>query len=120
MWRRDPEPQWQAVADDVFTGMKRWRDEHPRASWAEIEAALDEGLAILRGHMLEDAVQASPSADFRGVPAAERPRCPECGGALVATGQKQRRLTAAHERPITLERTAGRCPACETEFFPPG
>jgi ribosomal protein S27AE len=119
MWRTEPEPQWRALAEEAFLGLRRWREEHPTATWAEIEAALDERLAALRGHMLEDTARASAAADFRGAPAADRPRCPDCGAALVAAGQERRRLTAAHARPIALERTYGRCPACGAGVFPP-
>ena len=119
MWRSDPEPRWQELAREVFGGMKRWREEHPTASWAEIEAAADERLAVLRGRMLQDAAEASAAADFRGAPAAARPRCPDCGVALQAVGQAVRRLTAAQEQPIRLERTRGRCPACGAGVFPP-
>jgi len=119
MAQANPPSEWQALAEEAFTGMRRWREEHPTATWAEIEAALDERLAALRGRMLEDAAQASAAADFRGAGAADRPRCPECGGPLQAVGQEVRRLTAAHDRPLTLERTAGRCPRCGGAFFPP-
>lgn len=59
MWTTDPEPGWQDLAEEAFTGMKAWRAEHPTVTWAEIEAALDERLAVLRGRMLQDAAQAS-------------------------------------------------------------
>jgi ribosomal protein S27AE len=119
MWRDDPRPHWQELADEAFTGMTTWRAAHPTATWAEIEAALEERLAALRGRMLQDAAQASAASDFRGAAAAARPRCPECGAALVAVGQERRHLTTAHERPISLERTRGRCPACGAGVFPP-
>jgi hypothetical protein len=113
----DPTPQWRAVADAIFVEMREWRAAHPRATWAEIEAALDARLAELRGRMLQDAAQASPATDFRG--AAERPPCPDCGAPLQAAGQAVRRLTTAHEQPVVLERTYGRCPRCGAGFFPP-
>ena len=116
----DPEPGWQELAEEAFTGMTRWRAAHPTATWAEIEAALDERLAVLRGRMLQDAAQASAAADFRGVSAAGRPRCPDCGEPLLAVGQETRHLTTTHDRPLTLERTAARCPACGAGLFPPG
>jgi hypothetical protein len=119
MWTTDPHPEWQAVAEEALVGMKRWREEHPTATWAEIEAALDERLAVLRGRMLQDAALASAAADFRGAGAADRPRCPDCGEPLLAVGQEARRLTTAHDRPLTLERTAGRCPRCGGGLFPP-
>ena len=119
MWQTDPEPRWRELAAEVFGGMKRWRDEHPTASWAEIEAATDDRLAVLRGQMLQDAAEASAVADLRGAPAAARPRCPDCGAALVAVGQEARRLTAAHERTLTVRRTRARCLACGAGVFPP-
>ena len=119
MWRTDPKSPWRELAEEAFVGMERWRAEHPKATWAEIEAALDERLAALRGRMLRDAAQASAAADFRGAAPAQRPRCPDCGAPLQAVGQERRTLTAAHERPVVLERTAGRCPACGAGVFPP-
>jgi uncharacterized protein with PIN domain len=112
-----PPDRWDDLAEEVLVGMRSWRAAHPRASWAEIEAALDERLARLRGQMLQDAAQASPAADFRG--AAERPPCPACGTPLRAVGQHRRTLTTTHDRPLELERTYGRCPRCGTGLFPP-
>ena len=113
----DPTSQWRELAEEVFLGMRGWRAAHPRATWAEIEAALEARLAELRGRMLQDTAQASPAADFRG--AAERPPCPHCGAPLQAAGQVPRRLTTAHERVLVLERTHGRCPRCGVGLFPP-
>jgi hypothetical protein len=113
----DPTPQWQALAEEAFRGMREWRAAHPRATWAEIEAALDTRLARLRGRVLQDAAAASPAADFRG--SAERPPCPHCGAPLRAAGQVPRRLTTGHEEPVVLERTSGRCPRCGAGIFPP-
>ena len=39
--------RWHKVAEEVMTGMKEWRQQHPKATFREIEAALDEGLARL-------------------------------------------------------------------------
>ena len=113
----DPIPQWRGLAEAAFLGMQEWRAAHPRATWAEIEAALAERLAELQGRMLRDVAQASPAADFRG--AAERPPCPHCGAPLQAAGQVPRRLTTTQERTLVLERTAGRCPRCGAGVFPP-
>jgi hypothetical protein len=119
MWQTDPEPEWQALAAEAFAGLKRWRAEHPRASWAEIEAAQTERLAGLVARLQQDLALASAAADFRGAAADARPPCPACGGALVAVGPVERRLTTAQDRPVVLGRTRGRCPACGAEVFPP-
>lgn len=54
--------RWHQVAEDVMTGMKEWRMQHPKATCREIEAALDERLARRRARMLEDALLASRAA----------------------------------------------------------
>src|SRR5438270_11835531 len=38
-------------------GMSEWRKEHPKATWAEIEAAVDEQMHQVRAQLLEDLVQ---------------------------------------------------------------
>lgn len=76
MWRTDPESRGHGLADEVFAGMKRWRTEHPTATWGEIEAALDERLAALRGRMLQVAAEASAAATLAwwGIASARFPR----------------------------------------------
>ena len=51
--RKDFDQQWRTLNEEVITGMKEWRLQHPRATLTEIEAALDERLARLRARMLE-------------------------------------------------------------------
>ena len=43
-------PQMQQVSAGLrdVLGMTQWRKEHPKATWAEIEAAVDERLNQLR------------------------------------------------------------------------
>ncbi len=36
--------RWNALAEDVMTGMADWRVQHPPATFRQIEAALDERL----------------------------------------------------------------------------
>jgi len=50
----DLDTHWHELAGEVMTGMKEWRLQHPKATFREIEAALDERLARLRARMLED------------------------------------------------------------------
>jgi hypothetical protein len=111
---------WDEVAEEVFTGFREWRVQHPRATFKEIETALDERLARVRARMLRDAALQSAARDLRGVPAEERPVCPDCGGALVLAGQEERVLTASHEQAIALVRSATVCTACGRRIFPPG
>jgi hypothetical protein len=36
--------------------MTQWRKEHPKATWAEIEAAVDERINQLRAQLIQDVV----------------------------------------------------------------
>ena len=81
MWAGEMEARWQGLSEAVFTGMAEWRVQHPRATFSEIEAALDERLAVVRARMLQDVALASAAADLTATAAAERPCCPECGHA---------------------------------------
>lgn len=119
MWRNETEARWQDEVDLVMTGMKEWRVQHPRATFREIEAALDEKLAKMRARMLQDLALASAAARVSEAPEAERPRCPECGGVLEARGEEERTLTTTYNQPITLRRSYATCPACGAGLFPP-
>ena len=99
--------------------MAQWRREHPRATLTEIEDALDGRMGTLRAEMLADAALASGAAKFAGKPASERPKCPECGGALLSRGVAERILTTTGGRDIRLRRSYAQCPQCGLELFPP-
>jgi hypothetical protein len=116
MPRSLPRDRWIAEATQRFARIDAWRQAHPRATWVEIEAAIDAQLGPLRAEMLRDTAVASEAADLRG----ERPRCPACGRALVAGGRHRRRLRGDHDVALEVERTYARCPACQTGLFPPG
>ena len=107
---------WDEIAEEAFTGFREWRVQHPRATFKEIETALDGRLA----RVLADAAMASAARDIGAAPAAGRPVCPDCGGQLVVAGQEERVLTTTYEQPIALRRSATRCAACGRRVFPPG
>lgn len=96
-----------------------WRVQHPKATFREIEAALDERLARLRARMLEDAALVSRAADWSATDA-ERPVCPQCGAVLQARGRETRTLTTHYDQALQLERRYAVCPRCEAGLFPPG
>lgn len=106
--------EWQGLSEEVYSGLADWRAAHPRATLAEIEAAVEERLAKLRARLVERAALASAATDLR-----ERPACPTCGGRLQARGTHKRRLTVPGDRVVELERTYAGCPRCGTGFFPP-
>ncbi len=110
---------WRELSEEVISGMREWRDGHPKATFREIETALDERLSRLRAQMLQDTALASSQADWREQPKAERPTCPECGSPLQSRGQHTRHLAVDGGQEITLERTYGTCPKCKGGVFPP-
>lgn len=118
-WDKDTEARWQQLTDEVMTGMKEWRLQHPKATFREIEAALDEGLAKVRARMLQDIALASKAAEIRDTRMEDRPRCPKCGKAMESRGEDVRSLTTNYNQTIRLKRSYAVCPACGAGLFPP-
>jgi hypothetical protein len=118
--RKDFDQGWRELSEDVLTGMKAWRLQHPRATLSEIEAALDERLARLRARMLEDAARASAAAEWDAARGETPPVCPQCGTPLQARGGHPRQLQTHGGQSLTLQREYGVCPKCRTGLFPPG
>jgi len=97
--RRERSEQMQQVSaglQDVL-GMTQWRKEHPKATWQEIEAAVDERINQLRAQMIQDVIQMGETQDWSQHPEEERPRCATCGEPLLARGT-QTRLPPDHRR----------------------
>jgi uncharacterized protein with PIN domain len=116
MWSKEMEASLRELTEDVLTGMKEWREAHPRATFKEIEEAVDERLSRVRARMLQEAAMASRAAEMKG----QRVACPECGAPMVNQGRERRRLTTHHNRPIELERSYFLCPQCGARLSPPG
>ncbi len=100
-------------------GMTQWRKEHPHATCAEIEAAVDEQMNQLRAQLLQDLVQMGESEDWRKIPPEERPTCATCGEPLWGRGEQTRYIQTTGGQAVKLTRTYGTCPACGGGFFPP-
>ncbi len=99
-------------------GMTQWRKEHPKATWAEIEAAVDEHMNQVRAQVLQDLVQMGESEDWRQLPPQERPQCASCGEPLSARGEQTRWIQTTGGQAVQVTRTYGTCPACGEGFFP--
>ncbi len=114
------ERQWEALAEEVFVGMKEWRLQHPKATFTEIEQALDARLSRLRTRLLQDVALASAAAEVRTQAPETWPACPTCGGALEARGQDTRQVITTQGQAVTLTRSYLVCSACGGGVFPPG
>lgn len=112
--------EWRMLSEDILTGMKEWRQQHPRATLREIEVALHERMARLEARMLQEMALSSTAADLGEVVAEERPVCPRCGGRLEIRGKRTRRLQARGGGEVALERDYVVCAHCQQGFFPSG
>jgi hypothetical protein len=106
-----------AAATDAIVS---WRRDHPRASLEAIEDAVDEGLGDFRARLLAKLAMESERAEFAGRETTERPRCGQCGTALLSRGPAERRLLTSRGREVVLKRSYGWCRRCREGFFPPG
>ena len=113
------EAQFSQLVEEVVVGMRDWRAAHPRATFREIETALDERLQRVRARLLEEAALASRAAD-KAEDAEERPCCPGCNQALQGRGYQERGVRVQGDHEVRLRRRYGVCPACGTGLFPPG
>lgn len=109
---------WQALAEEVWLGVVEWRAAHPKATFAEIERAVDERLGRIRTRVLTDVALASAARDIAGQEG--RPGCQECGGDLEARGQRTRELTTLRGDVVQLRRSYAVCQSCGRGLFPPG
>lgn len=112
------EKHWQVLSSQMATEMAEWREQNPRATLQEIEAALDERMNRLRARMLEEAAQASAVRDWTEAEAA--PSCPECGEKLKPHTLGKRQLQTHGGEMVRIERRYGVCPKCGAGIFPPG
>jgi len=111
-----PRERWLAETAERFAALDAWRQAHPTATWAEIEAAVDAQLGPLRAQLLGETAMASEATDLDG----SWRVCPQCGQRLHAAGTHRRRLRSEQDDPIDLARRYARCPTCGTGLFPPG
>jgi len=86
MTASDFDREWEKLAREVVSGMKEWRIQHPRATWKELEEALDQRLNRMRARLLEDMALASEAARLQeeGARALSAVR-----GAASVTGKKE-------------------------------
>jgi DNA repair exonuclease SbcCD ATPase subunit len=115
----DFEARWHQETLAILTGMKEWRLQHPRATFREMETAVDERLNQAQARLLADLTLASQAAALSGLPAEERPPCPTCGGPLEPLGNHEREVLTQGGQRVSLEREYASCQACGAGLFPP-
>ncbi len=101
-------------------GMTQWRKEHPHATWAEIEAAVDERMNQLRAQLIQEVVQMGETEGWNQLLPEERPKCATCDKPLWARREQTRFIQTTGGETVKLTRTYGTCPTCGVGFFLPG
>lgn len=112
--------QLQRESDEILTGMREWRVAHPTATFAEIQAAVDDRLDRLRARLLQEIALASQAAEGAERVTMERPTCPDCGDRMAPRGTRERDVTVQGDQSVSLTRSYWVCPACQAGLFPPG
>ena len=110
--------RWSGLSDEIISGMAEWRQQHPTATFREIETEVDNRLSVLRARMLSDAAMGSALAEWAG--GSREAICPACGAELEQKGKKKRKLQTCGGQEVELEREYGVCPKCGQGIFPPG
>lgn len=108
------EQQWQHKSQQAARAIAQWRQAHPKATLAEIEAAVDEQMNQMRATMIEEVAQASPCEQ-----AAKENPCPQCGERMQARGKRLRKLQTHGGQTVSFTRQYQSCPFCGYSFFPP-
>src|SRR6266852_3951019 len=90
-----------------LVGINELAKEAPKATWAEIEAAVDEQMHQVRAQLLEDLVQMGESEDWSKISVEERPQCATCGEPLWGRGEQTRSIQTTGGQAVKLTRTYG-------------
>lgn len=99
----------------MYEQLEAWYDEHPTASFGEIEAEARRQRRELMGKALSILVNGRDVGKL-----AEAPRCGRCGQSMRFKGYRRKKVIGL-EGDTELERAYYVCPKCKGEtLFPPG
>lgn len=117
MKRDELQANWNGRSEEILQGIADWREQHPQATFREIEAEIDQRLSALRAKMIADTAMASARTEWES--GAGGVVCPRCGAKLEKKGKKKRKLATQGGREVELVREYGVCPKCGQGIFPP-
>jgi RNase P subunit RPR2 len=107
------------LSTELLTEIKEWRKANPRATYGQIEDEVHKRLMQLEARLIENAVEQSPSREWRRGSEHAAALCPQCTTPLQARSKQKRTLQGNGGEDVTLLRTYGRCPKCGEGLFPP-
>jgi len=108
MKRGELQANWKGLSEEMMQGIAGWREQHPKATFREIEEEVDQRLSELRARMISDTAMASAQAEWEK--GAAGVVCPKCGEQLEKKGKKKRKLQTQGRREVELVREYGVCP----------
>ena len=117
MKTEEMQQKWSLLSGEIISGMAEWRIQHPRASFREIEAEVDQRLSVLRAKMLSDTAILSSQTELADENSPHL--CASCGGELARKGKKKRKLQTRGGQEVELVREYGVCKGCGQGLFPP-
>jgi hypothetical protein len=91
-----------------------WYQEHPEATFDEMEAELGKQRRAILGSFLELSLR---QGDLGATP--EAPSCSQCGKPMVFKGYPKKEVHGL-EADTKIPRAYYVCPTCEIGLFPPG
>ncbi len=103
------------MAEERFEALEAWYDQHPDASFGELEEEARQQRRALMGPALALLINGRTSGYQL-----EAPRCPQCGQAMEFEGYRPWKVSGL-EGESELQRAYYVCPQGHREtFFPPG
>jgi len=113
--RAQREAAFLKLATDLYTQLEEWYDQHPAASFGELEQEARRLRREFMGQGLAVVINGRDTG-FQ----LEEPVCPQCGQALQFVGYRSWRVSGL-EGETELERAYYVCRECEGQtLFPPG
>jgi hypothetical protein len=107
--------QFLQYALEAFEALEEWYDEHPEATFEEIEQEARRRRRELMGKTIEIVINGRSTGHEL-----EPPRCPQCGEAMEFH-EYRGKLVRGLEGNSRLQRAYYICPqGCRETFFPPG
>ena len=115
MSRAERDAAFEVAAKRMHAGLEDWCDQHPQASFGEIEQEARRLRRVLMGETLEVVVNGRDDG-YR----VERPRCEQCGREMAFEGYRPWGVSSL-EGDLKLRRAYYLCPQCQgAGFSPPG
>lgn len=100
------------IPTELLADLTLWRQQHPAATFTEIEAEVARRLAQLHAEAVASVVN-TPDETLAS------PTCPACGQRMQASGTRTRTIQTRTGVTVRLTRAYFVCPVCATGIFPP-